>query len=94
MFHILEKFIVAKGCKLSLYAHKFIGISNCNRVRTTEADSSLDWTKAKCSISRLFKVEGENVILRISPSNFSACEEKNRHDDENEVFNQYAHPDP
>jgi hypothetical protein len=44
--------------------------------QVTEAYSSLDRTKAKYSISRLFMVERENVILRISPSNFSECEER------------------
>jgi hypothetical protein len=38
-------------------------------------------------------VEKENVIVRISPSNFSACEKENRND-ETEVCNQYAHPTP
>jgi hypothetical protein len=32
VFHILKKSFVAKGCKFSLYALKFIGVSNCNRV--------------------------------------------------------------
>jgi hypothetical protein len=31
IFHVSEKSIVAKGCKFSLYALKFIGISNFNR---------------------------------------------------------------
>jgi hypothetical protein len=54
----------------------------------------LDLTKAKYSINRLSVVEKENAIVRISPSDFSACEKKNRHDDENEVCNHYAHPNP
>jgi hypothetical protein len=35
---------------------------------------SLDLTKVKYNISRLSEVEKENVIVWISPSNFSACE--------------------
>jgi hypothetical protein len=58
-----------------------------------EAYSSIDLIKAKYSISRLSKAEKENVIVRISPSNFNACEKRNRHD-ENEICNQYANPNP
>jgi hypothetical protein len=50
-----------------------------------EAYSSIDVTKAKYSISRLSKVEKENVIVRISSSNFSACEKRYQHGDENEA---------
>jgi hypothetical protein len=32
VFHSLKKSFVAKGCKCSLYALKFIGVSNCNRL--------------------------------------------------------------
>jgi hypothetical protein len=44
--------------------------------QATEAYSSLDLTKAKYSVSRLLKVEKENVIVQISPRNFSACEKR------------------
>jgi hypothetical protein len=44
--------------------------------QATEAYSSLDLTKAKYIISRLSMVENENVIVRISPSNFCACEKR------------------
>jgi hypothetical protein len=47
IFRILEKFIVAKGCKFSLYELKFIGISNCNRVSRDIRYSRLDLTKAR-----------------------------------------------
>jgi hypothetical protein len=62
--------------------------------QVTEAYSSLDVTKAKYSISRLSKMEKENVILRISSSNFSTCGKRDRHGDENEACSQYAHPNP
>jgi hypothetical protein len=42
--------------------------------QATEAYSSLDLTKAKYRISRLSMVQKENVIVQISPNNFSACE--------------------
>jgi hypothetical protein len=42
--------------------------------RAAGAYSSFNLTKAKYSISRLSKVEKENVIVLISPSNFSACQ--------------------
>jgi hypothetical protein len=70
IFHILEKSVVTKGRKFSLCALKYIGIS----ILATEAHSSLDLTKAKCNISRL-RWRGD-VIVRISPSNFSAFEKK------------------
>jgi hypothetical protein len=60
----------------------------------TEAYSSLDLTKAKYSSSKLCKVGKEDVTVRIIPSKLSACEKENRHDDENEVCNQYARPNP
>jgi hypothetical protein len=44
--------------------------------QATEAYSSSELMKAKYSISRLSKVEKENVIVRISPSNFNACEKR------------------
>jgi hypothetical protein len=44
------------------------------KFRAIEAYSSLDLTEAKYSISRLSVVEKENVIVQISPSNFSECE--------------------
>jgi hypothetical protein len=45
--------------------------------QATEAYSNLDLTKAKYSISILYgMVEKENVIAKISPSNFSACEKR------------------
>jgi hypothetical protein len=44
--------------------------------QATGAFSSLDLTKAKYSMSRLSVVEKENGIVRISPSNFSACEKR------------------
>jgi hypothetical protein len=54
--------------------------------------SSLDLTKAKYSINTLAVVENEDVIVRTSPSNFITCEKEDRQDHENEVYNQYAHP--
>jgi hypothetical protein len=76
---------VVVGCKLSLYALKFIGVSNCNRVPgNTEAYSSLYLTEAKYSISRLSVVEKENVcelILIIS----SNVKKENQYEDENEI---------
>jgi hypothetical protein len=44
--------------------------------QAAEAYSSLDLTKAKYSISRLSMAEKENIIARISPSNFSAREKR------------------
>jgi hypothetical protein len=41
--------------------------------QTTNAYMSLDLTKAKCSITRMSKVE-KDVIMRISHGIFSACE--------------------
>jgi hypothetical protein len=62
--------------------------------QATEAHSSLDLVKAKYSISRLSKVEKQNGIVRISPSNFNAREKVNINDDENEVYKRYAYPNP
>jgi hypothetical protein len=39
----------------------------------TEVYTNLDMTEAKYSISILSEAEKENVIVRISHSNFSAC---------------------
>jgi hypothetical protein len=44
--------------------------------QATEAYYSLYLTKAKYSISKLSKVEKENVIARIIPSNFIVCEKR------------------
>jgi hypothetical protein len=62
--------------------------------QATETCSSLDLTRAKYSVNILIKVGKENVIVRISPSNFSACGNGNSLEDENEVCTQYAHPNP
>jgi hypothetical protein len=61
--------------------------------QATEAHSSLDLAKAKYSISKPSLVEMENVISRINPNNFVACEKK-RHDYPNEICNQYSHLNP
>jgi hypothetical protein len=39
-------------------------------------------------------MQEEEVIARINPCNFIACDKRNLHDDENEVYNQQVHPDP
>jgi hypothetical protein len=44
--------------------------------QATEADSSLDLTEAKRSISKLSVVEKENARVRIDPNNFTACEKR------------------
>jgi hypothetical protein len=60
----------------------------------TEAYSSLDLTTAKYSISKLFIVANENVIVWINSSNFIHVRKENQHHDENEVYSQHAHPSP
>jgi hypothetical protein len=50
---ILEKSVVAKGCKFSLYALKFIGISIATELEAPEAYSSLDTAKLKYSTNGL-----------------------------------------
>jgi hypothetical protein len=50
MLHILEKFIVAKGGKVSLHVLKFIAVTE---FQATDAYSSLDLTEAKYSVRRL-----------------------------------------
>jgi hypothetical protein len=74
---ILKKTIVAKNYKFSLYALKFIGNSNRNRVPCNRRPLKLHLTKAKYSINRLSLVEKENGIVQINPSNFIACKKKN-----------------
>jgi hypothetical protein len=59
--------------------------------QTTHEYLSSDLTKAKYSVSRMSKVEKENIIVRISPGNFSACE-KSRHGDKNKIYNQFSLP--
>jgi hypothetical protein len=44
--------------------------------QATEAYSNLGLTKTVYSIKRLSKVEKENVIVRMNPSNFIVCENK------------------
>jgi hypothetical protein len=44
-------------------------------------------------ISRLSKVKKQNDTVRISTSNFSA-RETNINNDQNEVYKQYAYPNP
>jgi hypothetical protein len=34
------------------------------------------------------------VIVQTKPTNFNACEKENWNDNENEVYDQYVHPDP
>lgn len=57
----------------SLYAIKFIGVSNHNRVQVTVIYSSLGLTKAKYGVSGLYMMENENEILRINIT-FIACD--------------------
>jgi hypothetical protein len=74
-----------------LYALRFTGI--VTEFQAAEAYSGLNPYKAKYSISRLSKVEKENFIelaLIISVH----VKKENRHDDGNDVCDQYAHPNP
>jgi hypothetical protein len=67
IFHILKKSIVAKGCKLSLCTLKFIRVTE---FQTTKAYSNLNLTKAEYNVNKLYKVENENVIVRICMTEF------------------------
>jgi hypothetical protein len=62
--------------------------------QATEAYSSFVLTETKYSISRLSKVEKENVIVQLALVIPEHVKKENRHDDENEVCNQYAYPNP
>jgi hypothetical protein len=88
----MNKYFVAKGCKFSFYALKFIIVSNCNRVPSSR--SNLDLTKAKYSISRLSVVEKENVRVRINPNTIFLLRVRKENDDENEDHNQHVHLEP
>jgi hypothetical protein len=60
ILQILEQSIVEKCCKFYLYELRLIGISNRGRVPSNGSILRFYVTKAKCSISRLSKVEKEN----------------------------------
>jgi hypothetical protein len=70
---------VIKFYKFSMYARKFIGLSNCNRVPDNRSILqfyiSVYLTKARYSM-RLSVAERENVSVRISPDNFIAYGKK------------------
>jgi hypothetical protein len=51
-------------------------------------------TRAKYTISKLSEVHKENAILPISLVISVHEKTENQHDEENEVRNQYAHPNP
>jgi hypothetical protein len=51
-------------------------------------------TKAKYSIIRLSDVGKEHIILQLALVISVHVKKENRHDDEDEVCNQYAHPGP
>jgi hypothetical protein len=44
--------------------------------QATEAYSNFDLTSAEYNVKRLSVVEKEKVIVRISPNNFNACEDR------------------
>jgi hypothetical protein len=83
----LEKSIVAKGGKFSLYTLKFIRVSNCNRV--TCKRSILQFWSDQSKTKHQSMVEKDNVIVWINPNNFIACKKENQHDNENEVYSQF-----
>jgi hypothetical protein len=91
IFHILWKSTVAKGCKVSLHAPKFIGVSNRNRVPSNGSIFELDLTKAKYNISRL-RWKNKMLFWELVPVISVHVITENRRDDENEVCSQYAHP--
>jgi hypothetical protein len=84
------------ACKFCLYALTFIGVSNRNIVPRNRTIFEL--IKPKYGTSRLSKLRKQNVIVRISPSNYSAREKEKRHDDKmdmhiqilNTMCSQYA----
>jgi hypothetical protein len=92
IFDIIRKSFVAEGSEFYFCTRpsllKSVAVTE---FQATEAYSNLDLTKAKNSISRLSKVEKENVSVRINPNSFIAREENNRHADGNEVYNRYIH---
>jgi hypothetical protein len=51
VLHILKKYIVAKGCKLTLRAFNFAGISNRNRVLNNRSLLNFGSTKSKYGVS-------------------------------------------
>jgi hypothetical protein len=59
----LEKSIVAKGCKFSLYALNFIGVRSRNRVPSNKSIFGFRPDQTKYSITRLSKVEKEIIII-------------------------------
>jgi hypothetical protein len=81
-FHISKKSIVAKGCEFHLYALKFIGVSNCSRVPGNRSKIQHQLTVLEKGI----------VSLRTHHLSNLNAHEKNHHE-ENEVYNQYLHPD-
>jgi hypothetical protein len=60
-----ENSIVARSCKLALYARKCIGDSNRNRGPSSRTVLNLTSEQTKYTISKLSAVEKESVVLRI-----------------------------
>jgi hypothetical protein len=71
-FHILKKYVVAKGCKFSLYALKFIGVSKCNRVPGNRSILQFISDQRKYGINTPYMAEKENASVRINRNNFIA----------------------
>jgi hypothetical protein len=60
-----------------------------------QATEALDLTKAKYSTSRLFKMGEVGMLLcELALEILVHVKNGNRDEDENEVRNQYAHPNP
>jgi hypothetical protein len=62
-------------------------------LQATEAYSSLDLTKARYSISRL-RWKKKMLFCGLAVVIITHVKQANRHDDKNEVCNQYAHQNP
>jgi hypothetical protein len=72
VFHILKKKLWQRAANFICTRSSLLESVAVTEFQATEAYSNLDLTKAENSISRLSKVENENVSVRINLNSFIA----------------------
>jgi hypothetical protein len=93
IFHILKKSFAAKGCKFSLYELK-IGVSNCNRVPSNRSILQFRSNQSKRQYQlTVYGRKGKCKCRKLTLIIYLHVKKENQHDDKNEVYSQYVHPD-